>query len=150
METNTCYTPLCPRRESCTLWRNALECIDRGTMFLGVVNPKTIQEAGGYDHCPLFYEYKLRRFARGFVWSYPDLTLSQLHELHDELFGTFGYSKIVRMRCGYEAISPEEQEPIASIFEDLAPSVTPEYKGFEEHYTKPPRVEGKAARKLLK
>jgi len=73
-------------------------------MFLGVVNPKTIQEAGGYDHCPLFYEYKLRRFARGFVWFYPDLTLSQLHELHDELFGTFGYSKIVRMRCGYEAI----------------------------------------------
>ena len=118
-------------------------------MFLGVVNPKVIQEAGGYDHCPFFYEYKLRRFARGFVWSYPDLTLSQLHELHDELIGTFGYSNIVRMRCGYEAISPEEQELIASIFEDVAPSVTPEYKGFEEHYVKPPRAEGKATRKLL-
>lgn len=63
METNTCYPPW----ESCTLWRNALERIDRGTMFLDVVNPKVIQEAGGYDHCPLFYEYKLRRFARGFV-----------------------------------------------------------------------------------
>ena len=150
MDYDTCYTPLCPRRETCTLWRNALASMDRGEMLLSVMNPKIIEEAGGYDHCPLFLEHKLRRFARGFVWIYRELTVSQLDDLHDELIRTFGYSTMVRMRCGYEAIGSEEQEVIAAIFEEIAPGVEPEYKGFEEHYVKPPRVEGKAVRKLLR
>ena len=51
MENNSCYTPLCPRRETCTLWLNALVSIDKGATQLCITNPKIIEEAGGYDHC---------------------------------------------------------------------------------------------------
>lgn len=149
MDYYNCYSPLCPRRETCILWLNALECVERGENLLCVINPKILEAAGGYDHCPLYYEYKLRQFARGLIWTYRELTVAQLEDLHSALISHFGYSTIVRMRCGYEAISPKEQATIASIFEAWAPGVKPQYKGFEEHYVKPPKVEGRAAHKLL-
>lgn len=150
MEYNSCYTPLCPRRETCTLWLSALVSIDKGATQLSITNPKIIEEAGGYDHCPLYHEHKLRQFARGLIWTYREMTVAQQEEVHAALISHFGYSTTVRMRCGYEAIGPEEQATIAGLFESLAPGVEPRYKGFEEHYIKPPRIEGKAARKLLK
>lgn len=54
------------------------------------------------------------------------------------------------MRCGYEAISPEEQGFIAKTFATYASTVEPRYQTYEEHYVKPPRIEGRAAHKLLK
>ncbi|OWR77998.1 DUF6078 family protein [Porphyromonas gingivalis] len=151
MQKNSCYTPLCPRRETCLLWFNALECIDKGATQISITNPKIIQEAGGYDHCPLYYKYKLRQFARGLIWTYQELTVAQQQQIHEALNTHFGYSSMVRMRCGYEAIDPDEQATIASIFEAVAPGVIkPRYRSFEEHYIKPPRVEGRAARKLIR
>lgn len=115
MDYNNCYSPLCPRRETCILWLNALECVERGENLLCVINPKILEAAGGYDHCPLYYEYKLRQFARGLIWMYRELTVAQQEDLHSALISHFGYSTIVRMRCGYEAISPKEQATIASM-----------------------------------
>lgn len=150
MQYDSCYTPLCPRCNTCTLWHKALEQVAAGARQLTITNPKIIEEAGGYDHCPLYHEYKLRRFARGLVWTYREMTLAQLEDIHHALISHFGYSKVVRMRCGYEVISPDEQAFIAGVFEALAPGNEPEYKTFEEHHVKPPRIEGKAAYKLLK
>lgn len=150
MDYDSCYTPQCPKREACTLWHNALQRLQEGATQLNITNPKLIEEAGGYEYCPLHQEHKLRSFARALVWTYREMTLDQLERVHAALISHFGYSKVVRMRCGYEAISPEEQATIAGIFEAVAPGSKPQYKGFEEHYTKPRRVEGKAAHKLLK
>lgn len=150
MEHYNCYTPQCPRREVCTLWHNALQAIEQKPLQLSITNPRLIEEAGGYEHCPLFHEYKLRSFARGLVWRYREMTVSQLEEIQQALNQHFGYSKMVRLRCGYEAIDPEEQAVIANIFAQIVPDVSPRYKRFEEHYTKPPRVEGRAAHKYLK
>ncbi|MBR8763791.1 hypothetical protein IX335_001009 [Porphyromonas levii] len=149
MEHFSCYTPNCPRRESCTLWQNALLEIEHEAKLLSLTNPRLIEKAGGYDHCPNYHEYKLRRFARGLVWTYDDLTIAQWRDIRSELSAHFSKSAITRMRCGYEAISPEEQELIAHIFDSAAPGSKPRYITYEEHYTKPPRVEGKAAHELL-
>ena len=96
MDYYNCYSPLCPRRETCILWLNALECVERGENLLCVINPKILEAAGGYDHCPLYYEYKLRQFARGLIWSYREITIAQLEDLHSALISHFGYSTIVR------------------------------------------------------
>ncbi|WP_238296467.1 DUF6078 family protein [Porphyromonas uenonis] len=106
--------------------------------------------AGGYDHCPNYYEHKLRRYARGLVWSYDDLTLAQWRQIQTQLNRQFGYSEMKRIRHGYVALSPEEQGVIAQIFTTIAPGSEPQYVTYEEHYTKPPRIEGRAAHKLLK
>lgn len=150
MEYDSCYTPQCPSKETCTLWLNALKAMEEGHITLGVTNPKLIEQAGGYDHCPQYHEHKLRRYARGLVWTYREMTVGQLEKLHSTLTQHFGYSNIVRMRCGYEAISPEDQNTIASIFAQVAPGHEPQYKSFEEHYVKPHRVEGRAAHRLIK
>lgn len=52
MENNSCYTPLCPRRETCTLWLNALASIDKGATQLCITNPKIIEEAGATTIAP--------------------------------------------------------------------------------------------------
>ena len=75
MDYYNCYSPLCPWRETCILWLNALERVERGENLLCVINPKILEAAGGYDHCPLYYEYKLRQFARGLIWSYREITI---------------------------------------------------------------------------
>lgn len=150
MEHENCYNPQCPRRETCTLWHNALLAIEEERMHLGLVNPLLVEAAGGYDHCPQWHEYKLRRYARGLVWSYPDMTIKQLDAVRHEIERAFGRSNTVRMRCGYVAISPEEQGVIANIFAECAPGHEPRYQAFEEHYVRPQRVEGKAVRRLLK
>lgn len=148
MDYDNCYTPQCPRRETCTLWHNALKMLEKKPMQIQITNPILIQEAGGYEHCPLYYELKIRRFARGLVWKYPDLTGRQLDQIHAELTDLFGYSKVVRLRCGYEVLTPEEQEAIAHLWQSIAPGHAPQYRAFEEHYIKPRRVEGKASRKI--
>lgn len=117
---------------------------------LRVTNPRAIAKAGGYDYCPQWHEYKLRRYARALEWTYPEMTLIQLKSVHEALEKRFGYSTIVRLRCGYEAISPDEQAIIESIFDEYATGHKPIYKAFEEHYVRPPRVEGKKAHKLIK
>lgn len=150
MQYDSCYTPQCPRRETCTLWHNALKAIEADQPLVSVANPRLIERAGGYDHCPQYYEYKLRRYARGLVWRYRAMTVGQLEELHEALTRHFGRSNLVRLRCGYEAISPEAQGQIADIFERIAPGHAPEYKSFEEHYIKPPRIEGRAVHRLRK
>lgn len=150
MQHDSCYTPQCPRRETCSLWRNALDAIEAGQALVSVTNPRLIEQAGGYDHCPLYYEYKLRRYARGLVWRYRQMSIGQLDALHEALTKHFGYSNLVRIRCGYEVLSPEEQGQIAAIFARVAPGHEPEYKRFEEHYTKPPRIEGRAVHELGK
>lgn len=149
MEHSTCYTPQCSRRESCTLWHNAQASIQQGAIYLSVVNPQIIEKAGGYESCPSYYEHKLRRYARGLIWSYDELTIAQWRTLKAELNAHFGYHNMVRMRCGYEAISPEDQERIADIFARVAAHSSPRYRSYEEHYIKPPRVEGKAVHKLM-
>ena len=150
MEHNSCYTPQCTRREQCTLWHNALAEVEHGNSLLTITNPQLIDKAGGYDHCPNYYEHKLRRYARGLVWSYDDLTLAQWRQIQTQLNRQFGYSEMKRIRHGYVAISPEEQGVIAETFTSIAPGSEPRYITYEEHYTKPPRVEGRAAHKLLK
>lgn len=150
MEHASCYTPRCTRREQCTLWHNALSEVEHGNSLLTITNPQLIDKAGGYDHCPNYYEYKLRRYARGLVWSYDDLTLAQWRQVQTQLNRQFGYSEMKRIRHGYVALSPEEQGVIAEIFTRIAPGSTPQYITYEEHYAKPPRVEGRAAHKLLK
>lgn len=147
---DNCYNTQCPRRENCTLWHKALAAIEEGLLCLGFTNPRLIEEAGGYERCPRYYEYKLRRYARGLVWRYREMSVAQLEALHAALERRFGRSNIVRMRCGYEAIGPEEQAVIAGIFSQVAPGHEPQYKGFEEHYIKPRRVEGKAVHRLMK
>ena len=119
-------------------------------MHLGLINPYVIEASGGYDHCPMWYEYKLRRYARGLVWSYPDMTVKQLEAVRRDIERTFGHSNTVCMRCGYVAISLDEQAEIANIFAEHAPGHEPRYRAFEEHYVRPQRVEGKAARRLTK
>ena len=150
MEHNSCYTPQCTRREQCTLWHNALVEVEHGNSLLTITNPQLIDKAGGYDHCPNYYEHKLRRYARGLVWSYDDLTLAQWRQIQTQLNRQFGYSEMKRIRHGYVALSPEEQGVIAETFTRIAPSSAPQYITYEEHYVKPPRVEGRAAHKLLK
>ena len=150
MEHASCYTPQCTRREQCTLWHNALKEVEHGDSLLTITNPQLIDKAGGYDHCPNYYEYKLRRYARGLVWSYDDLTLAQWRQVQAQLNRQFGYSEMKRIRHGYVALSPEEQGVIAEIFTRIAPGSAPQYITYEEHYAKPPRVEGRAAHKLLK
>lgn len=150
MEHASCYTPQCTRREQCTLWHNALKEVEHGNSLLTITNPQLIDKAGGYDHCPNYYEYKLRRYARGLVWSYDDLTLAQWRQVQAQLNRQFGYSEMKRIRHGYVALSPEEQGVIAEIFTRIAPGSAPQYITYEEHYAKPPRVEGRAAHKLLK
>ena len=144
-----CYTPDCPKRETCALWINALAEIEQKARLLSFTNPALIEEAGGFENCPNYHEHKLRRFARGLAWQYDDLTLAQWKKVKADLSAHFGYSYVVKMRCGYEAISPEEQAEIAQIFDNVAPGHAPHYTTFEEHYFKPPRVEGKEAKKLL-
>lgn len=146
---SSCYQPQCPKRHTCTLWMNALEDDRRGQVFLSIVNPAIIEAAGGYEHCPLYYEWRKRRFARGLVWKYPELTGAQWAAIRHDLAMEFYPSTLRRIRFGYEAISPEEQSKIAEIFARYAPDVEPRYKSFEEHYIKPPRIEGKEARKFL-
>lgn len=147
----TCHSPLCSRRETCTLWFNAIEAIEKGDTLLSVVNPKIIDEAGGYDHCPPLPRIQAQTFC---TRTHLGLSRNDRNPTPPSpqraLIGHFGYSAIVRLRCGYDAISPEEQAAITLLFERLAPGIEPRYKAFEEHYLKPPRVEGKAAHKLLK
>ena len=150
MEHASCYTPQCTRREQCTLWHNALKEVEHGDSLLTITNPQLIDKAGGYDHCPNYYEYKLRRYARGLVWRYDDLTLAQWRQVQAQLNRQFGYSEMKRIRHGYVALSPEEQGVIAEIFTRIAPGSAPQYITYEEHYAKPPRVEGRAVHKLLK
>lgn len=150
MEHTSCYNPACVKRTTCTLWHNALAHLKQGDLLLTVTNPTIIEASGGYEHCPLYHEHKLRQFARGLIWKYPAMTLKQTSDLHDELISRYGYSSIVRMRCGYEAISPDQQAEIEEIFHEVAPGFNPQYKSFEAYYTKPPRVEGKAAHKYIK
>lgn len=45
MDYYNCYSPLCPRRETCILWLNALECVERGENLLCVINPKILEAA---------------------------------------------------------------------------------------------------------
>lgn len=118
-------------------------------MGLGVTNPQLIEQLGGYDHCPRFYEWRLRQFARFLVWNYPDLTGRQWQAIKYDLVSAFSENTLKRFRNGYEAISPGEQERIAEVFARHSPDVRPRYKRTEEHYLKPPRIEGKEARKLL-
>lgn len=136
---DTCYTPACPRRETCHRWHLALEAIERGDFFLYTVNPEAISKAGGFEACPLYYEHRKRRYARGLRWKYGELTGNQQTAIHEELTWHFGYSRIGRIRRGDEVISPEEQEEIRQIFARYSKDVTPEYLGFEEHYTAPRR-----------
>ena len=150
MEHNSCYTPQCTRREHCTLWHNALVEVEHSNSLLTITNPQLIERAGGYDHCPNYYEHKLRRYARGLVWSYDDLTPAQWRQIQTQLNRQLGYSEMKRIRHGYVALSPEEQGVIAEIFTTIAPGSEPRYITYEEHYTKPPRIEGRAAHKLLK
>ena len=74
MDKYSCYMPQCPRRESCTLWHIAQQEIAEEYVFLSVTNPQLIEQAGGYSQCPKYYEWKLRRFARGMRWRYGTLT----------------------------------------------------------------------------
>lgn len=150
MEHTSCYAPQCIKRATCTLWHNALTHLKQGVPLLTITNPTLIEASGGYEHCPLYHEHKLRQFARALIWKYPEMTLEQTSNLHDKLISHFGYSNIVRMRCGYEAITPEQQAKIEAIFHEVAPGFKPHYKSFEVRYTKPPRVEGKAVHKLIK
>ena len=139
MEYDSCYAPQCPRREECTLWHNAQREMSTGTFFLGVANPQLIEQAGGYDHCPEYYRWELRRFARGMRWRYGALTGDAQEEIHERLEGYFGRSLMGRMRRGDEVISPDAQEYIRSVFAELAGGIEPEFLSFEEHYIKPPR-----------
>ena len=139
MEQNSCYAPQCPRREQCTLWHMALQEIDRDAMLLSLVNPRLIERAGGYDHCPAFYEHKLRRYARGMRWRYGALTGDTQDAIHERLERHFGRSLMARMRRGDEVISPEDQTYIRKLFAEMAPEVEPEFLAYEEHYVKPPR-----------
>lgn len=150
MEHASCYTPQCTQREHCTLWHNALVEVEHSNSLLTITNPQLIERAGGYDHCPNYHEHKLRRYARRLVWRYDDMTLGQKRQIESQLNAHFGKNAVIRMRCGYEAISPEEQGFIAETFAAYAPAVEPQYVTYEEHYTKPPRIEGRAAHKLLK
>lgn len=139
MEYNSCYLPQCPRREECTLWHNALREIDKGRAFVTVVNPQHLEAAGGYEHCPAFYRWQARRFARGLRWRYGALTVDQQDAIHAELESHFGYSLMGRMRRGDEVISPDDQEVIRAIFARHAEGIEPEYESFETHYIKPKR-----------
>ena len=71
MDYYNCYSPLCPRRETCILWLNALECVERGENLLCVINPKILEAAGGYDHCPPLLRVQTQTIRSGF-----DLELS--------------------------------------------------------------------------
>ena len=139
MEYDSCYTPQCPRHEACTLWHNALRAMEEGRSFLGVANPQRIEQAGGYDHCPEYHKWELRRFARGMCWHYGRLTGDAQAAIHQTLEKHFGRSLMGRMRRGDEVISPEEQEYIRTVFAEQAQGVEPELLAFEEHYIKPPR-----------
>lgn len=139
MEYNSCYAPHCPRREECTLWHNAQKEMEQGCVFVSLVNPKLIEEAGGYEHCPEFYQWQERQFARGMRWRYGSLTGDAQTAIHTDLTRHFGYALIGRMRRGDEVISPEDQEIIRVIFARHAAGVEPEFKSFEMHYIKPPR-----------
>lgn len=139
MENNSCYAPQCPRREECTLWHNAGREIEEGRITLGVTNPQLIEQAGGYEHCPEFHQWKLRRYARGMRWQYGALTGDAQAEIQQTLEDYFGRSLMGRMRRGDEVISPESQDYIRSVFAQIAPDVEPEFLSYEEHYCKPPR-----------
>lgn len=147
-EFDSCYHTACPKREGCTLWHNAQEGLEGARSFVSLVNPRLIERVGGYEHCPMYHEYKLRRFARGLIWRYNELTIGQHAEIHTAILDHFGKATTNRYRFGYEAISPECQQSIEDIFERLAPGHKPQYRSYEEHYIKPARVEGKAARKI--
>lgn len=96
MEYNSYYKPRCPRREECTLWHNAEKQIAEGTTFLEVVNPEVMATAGGYDHCPEFHQWVLRRYARGMQWHYGVLTGDAEVAIHRTLEEHFGRSLIGR------------------------------------------------------
>lgn len=140
MEYNSCYTPGCPRREECTLWHNALQKIEENLIFIDVTNPKLIEKAGGYDLCPQFHRWELRRYARGMRWRYGMLSGDAQQAIHEELESHFGYALIGRMRRGDEVISPEDQAYIKDVFARYAEGVEPEFTDFEMHYVKPPRL----------
>lgn len=139
MDYLSCYMPQCPRREQCTLWHNAITYMDEGATMLQVTSPRIIEEAGGFDHCPHYYEWRLRRFARGMQWRYGALTGDQQDAIQRELKMRFGYSLVGRMRRGDEVISPEQQEEIRAIFARHSDTVEPHFESFEMHYIKPPR-----------
>lgn len=136
---NSCYAPECPRREDCTLWHLAQKAIEQGQLCIEVTNPKLIEAAGGYDHCPAYYEWRERRYARGMRWRYGALTGDVQAEIHRRLEQHFGKSLMGRMRRGDEVIGPEEQEYIRTLFAQLAPDVEPEFLAYEMHYVKPRR-----------
>ena len=139
MEYNSCYAPHCPRREECTLWHNAQREMEKEIVFLGVTNPQLIEKAGGYDHCPEFHRWELRRFARGMRWRYGALTGDAQEAIHQTLEWHFGHALMGRMRRGDEVISPKDQEYIRKVFAEMAQGVEPEFMAFEEHYVNPPR-----------
>lgn len=139
MRNECCYTPQCPRHEECSLWHNALEAIAQGQLTIGVTNPKLIEEHGGYEHCPMYHEWKLRRYARGMRWRYGALTVEAQQAIHQELTHHFGYALIGRIRRGDEVISPEDQKYIHSVFARFSDEVEPEFLDFEMHYIKPQR-----------
>lgn len=140
MEYNSCYTPQCPRRENCTLWHNAKEWIAQGRISIEITNPQLIEQAGGYEHCPQYHQWLLRRYARGMRWKYGALTGDAQHAIHRELQEHFGQALIGRMRRGDEVISPEEQDYIRSVFARHAKDVEPEFTSYEMHYIKPSRL----------
>lgn len=121
MDYNSCYAPQCPRREQCTLWHNAQREMAEGLAFINVTNPQRIAQAGGYNHCPEFHLWQLRRFARGMRWRYGALTGDAQAEIHDRLETHFGRSLMGRMHRGDVVISPEEQAYIRSVFAEVAP-----------------------------
>lgn len=139
MEYDICYTPQCPRHEECTLWHNARREMEQERFFLSIANPRIIEKAGGYDHCPVFHRWELRRFARGMRWRYGALTSDAQDAIHERLESHFGYALIGRMRRGDEVISPDDQAYIRKVFAEAGQGVEPEFLAFEEHYIKPPR-----------
>lgn len=135
----TCYATLCPRREECTLWHNALFEMEKGYHFLQIISPKVIESAGGYDHCPHFFRWELRTYARGLHWHYGGLTGDAEDAIHRRLEEHFGPSLAGRIRRGDEVVSPEDQAYIRDLFAEFSSTVRPEYRSFEQHYNKPPR-----------
>lgn len=120
-------------------WHNAQQDIAKGAIFLTIVNPRLIEQAGGYERCPEFQKWELRRFARGMRWRYGALTGDAQKAIHERLEEHFGRALTGRMRRGDEVISPEDQEYIRRVFAESGQGVEPEFVAYEEHYVKPPR-----------
>lgn len=99
------------------------------------VDPRYIASLQGKSACTLFRSAAPRLFARGMSRLYDEVPGKLTNELRWRVQNCFSCrSFYFSSRKGDRLISPDEQQKIAAVFQQLCPNIQPVYDSFEEAF----------------